>query len=44
VLADTVAPFLSIGMDQRQDLLETADVVTRLEKILELMKTDRQAA
>ena len=44
ILADTVAPLLAIGQDQKQDLLETADVVARLEKILDRMKTDRQAA
>jgi ATP-dependent Lon protease len=44
VLADAIAPFLSAGIDQKQDLLETSDVVMRLEKILDLMKTDRQSA
>jgi ATP-dependent Lon protease len=44
VLADAVAPFLWIDIDRRQDLLETSDVITRLEKILALMKTDLQAA
>ncbi|SHL59785.1 LON peptidase substrate-binding domain-containing protein [Bradyrhizobium lablabi] len=43
-LADTVASLLSAGIDQRQQLLETGDVVTRLEKILELMKAGQQAA
>jgi ATP-dependent Lon protease len=43
-LADAVAPFLLIEIDRRQDLLETSDVITRLEKILVLMKTDLQAA
>jgi uncharacterized protein len=42
VLADTVAPLLSIGIEQRQALLETGDVIERLEKILELMKTERK--
>jgi ATP-dependent Lon protease len=44
VLADAIAPFLHLGIDQKQDLLETGDVVTRLEKILAFMKTDRQSA
>ena len=39
-----LAPLLSVGIDQRQQLLEITDVVTRLEKILELLKTDQQAA
>jgi uncharacterized protein len=43
-LADAVAPFLLGEIDQRQDLLETSDVIARLEKILALMKADRQAA
>jgi uncharacterized protein len=44
VLADAIAPLLSAGIDRKQDLLETSDVITRLEKILDLMKTERQAA
>jgi hypothetical protein len=32
------------GIDQRQQLLEITDVVARLEKILELLKPDQQAA
>jgi ATP-dependent Lon protease len=44
ILADAVAPFLSNDVSKRQDLLETTDVITRLEKILALMKTDQQAA
>jgi uncharacterized protein len=44
ILADSVAPLLSAGIDQRQQLLETTDVVTRLEKILELLRADREAA
>jgi len=43
LLADTVAPLLSIGIEQRQQLLETSDVVTRLEKILDLMNASRPA-
>jgi ATP-dependent Lon protease len=43
LLADTLAPLLSIGIEQRQQLLETGDVVTWLEKILDLMKTGRPA-
>jgi len=45
VLADALAPHLVVNkIDQRQDLLETSDVIARLEKILALMKADRQAA
>ena len=43
-LADAVAPYLSVEIERRQDLLETSDVIARLEKILALMKVDRQAA
>ncbi|WP_288142159.1 LON peptidase substrate-binding domain-containing protein [Mesorhizobium sp.] len=41
VLADTLAPLLSISIEQKQQLLETSDVVARLEKILDLMKAGR---
>ncbi|PDQ20696.1 endopeptidase La [Mesorhizobium sanjuanii] len=41
VLADTLAPLLSISIEQKQQLLETGDVVARLEKILDLMKAGR---
>jgi ATP-dependent Lon protease len=44
VLADAVASWLTVEIDRRQDLLETSDVITRLEKILALMKTDLRAA
>jgi ATP-dependent Lon protease len=43
-LADTLASLLSVAIDRKQDLLETDDVITRLEKILALMKTDQRAA
>jgi ATP-dependent Lon protease len=43
-LADAVAAILRCDIGQKQDLLETGDVVSRLQKILALMKTDRQAA
>jgi uncharacterized protein len=43
-LADAVAPLLTAEIDQKQDLLETSDVVRRLEKIIALMKTERQSA
>jgi uncharacterized protein len=43
MLADAVAPLLSIGIDKKQQILETSDVVTRLEKILELIKSGREA-
>lgn len=41
LLADTLAPLLSISIEQKQQLLETSDVVARLEKILDLMKAGR---
>jgi ATP-dependent Lon protease len=44
MLADSVAPLLSVGIDQRQQLLEITDVVARLEKILELLRVGQQAA
>jgi ATP-dependent Lon protease len=43
-LADAVAAALRCNLRQKQDLLETGDVVSRLRKILALMKTDQQAA
>ncbi len=43
-LADAVAAMLPCDIRQKQDLLETGDVVSRLQKILALMKTDQQAA
>ena len=43
-LADAVAAILPCNIKQNQDLLETGDVVTRLQTILALMKTDQQAA
>jgi ATP-dependent Lon protease len=43
LLADTVAPLLSIGIEKKQQLLEASDVVTRLEMILDLMSAGRPA-
>jgi len=47
LLADTIAPLLqtlvSPGLDRRQQILETADVVQRLTMILESMKMGREA-
>jgi ATP-dependent Lon protease len=46
MLADAIAPMLqllSIGIEKMQQLLETNDVVKRLETILELMKAGKQA-
>jgi uncharacterized protein len=43
-LADAVAAILGCDIRQKQDLLETGDVVSRLQTILALMKTDQQAA
>jgi ATP-dependent Lon protease len=44
VLADAVTPFLSGGIAQKQEILEAADVITRLQKVLALMQADQQAA
>ena len=43
-LADAIAPLLPVGIEQKQQLLETADVVERLEAILDLMKSSKNAA
>ena len=43
VLADSIAPMLSIEIGKRQQILETSDVVTRLEMILELMAGGKAA-
>src|ERR1700761_4678227 len=43
-LADAIAPLLPIGIEQKQQILETADVVARLESILDLMKSSKNAA
>jgi uncharacterized protein len=37
ILADSIAPSLSVGIDKKQQLLETGDVVTRLEMLLGMM-------
>lgn len=42
VLADALAPLIQVGIDRRQD--QTSDVIARLEKILAVMKAERQAA
>jgi len=44
LLADIVASYLMVNIDRKQDLLETSDVIARFEKILALIKADRQAA
>jgi ATP-dependent Lon protease len=44
MLADSVAQLLPLGIDKKQQVLETSDVVTRLEMILDLMKAGRPAA
>lgn len=43
-LANAVAPLLRCEISQRQELLETSDVVIRLQKILDLMRNDQKAA
>jgi ATP-dependent Lon protease len=44
MLADAIAPLLPVTIEQRQQLLETSDVVARLGSILELIKGAQQAA
>ena len=44
LLADTVAPLLAIGIEQKQTLLEAADVETRLARLIDLMSAGRPAA
>lgn len=44
LLADTVAPLLSTDIEQKQQLLETRNVVTRLERLIELMSAGRPKA
>lgn len=43
-LADAIAPLLPIAIEQKQQLLETTDVVVRLEAILDLMRASQHAA
>ena len=43
-LADAIAPLLSVEIEQRQKILETIDVVARLEAVREGMKAGQQAA
>jgi ATP-dependent Lon protease len=43
-LADAVAARLSGTIEQKQEILEAADVITRLQKILTLIQTGKQAA
>ena len=43
-IADMIAQYLSLTIEQRQQLLETTDVVQRMQMILALMAPDRQAA
>jgi ATP-dependent Lon protease len=43
-LADTVAALLSAGIEQKQQLLETSDVVARLKRLIEMMSAGRPNA
>ena len=43
-IADMIAQYLSLTIEQRQQLLETTDVVQRMQTILALMAPDRHAA
>jgi uncharacterized protein len=38
LLADCVAPLLSVEIEKKQQLLEASDVVARLEMILDLLR------
>jgi ATP-dependent Lon protease len=44
LVADAVASHLRGEIEQKQEILEAADVITRLQKVLALMQTDQQAA
>jgi len=44
LLADTIAPLLPVSLEQRQQLLETNDVIARLDAIFNLIKAAQQAA
>jgi uncharacterized protein len=43
-VADVIAQYLSVGIERRQELLETASIIRRLKSILEIMSVDRKAA
>jgi uncharacterized protein len=43
VVADAIASFLTLRIDQKQDLLETNDVVARLMKVHSLIEVDQAA-
>ena len=43
-LADSVAGLVSAPIERKQQILETGNVVTRLEMLLELMRADRPTA
>lgn len=42
--ADAVVPLLPIALSEKQEFLETGDVITRLEKILAIVTSQRRAA
>jgi ATP-dependent Lon protease len=44
LLADTVAPLLSSSLEEKQQLLETRDVVARLGRLIEMMSAGRASA
>ncbi|MGP4689289.1 LON peptidase substrate-binding domain-containing protein [Agrobacterium pusense] len=44
LFADTVAPLLSVSVEEKQRLLETSDVVTRRKRLIELMNPGRANA
>ena len=42
--ADAIALYLSVDIEQRQEILQTASVIERLKRILAMMDRDRKAA
>jgi ATP-dependent Lon protease len=43
-VADAIAQYLSVSIEQRQDLLQTVNVVLRLRRIMTFLDAKRQAA
>ncbi|TBR26543.1 MAG: endopeptidase La, partial [Reyranella sp.] len=43
-IADAIAQYLSLSIEQRQQVLEATDVVDRMRMILALMSRDQRAA
>jgi ATP-dependent Lon protease len=43
-IADLIAQYLSLSIEQRQEVLEATDVIQRMQMVLAIMNRDRQAA